>query len=515
MYGSILKAGTVAPVAVVSLSLLGGLLAVLRRRRRRVTGLALGVFDFCHEGHVNLLRRAAARCDRLVVGVHTDAAVRDYKGTQPANSALERAAAVRALGFAHKVVIESDRERLCRREHVNRVFHGDEWDPEAYRNHWGAELVDALGVELMMLPHTPGICSTQLREQVPPLGWWLYSPNETWDRSHIFSHLAELYAQLGGVWFVSEGGRRVVRERFSDAPCALLPGDQGAAEAAAAVEHYGLRAVITAHFNYGAMLKVLGGLPQPMDLVVLSHGRSGKLGASAGARALAAADSAPDPDVPGGRRWRDGTLTVHDWSFADDTYLHLDGFLSGGGRLRNPVPAGRPRLLLLPTWGPEPEKRGLLTSKRWRLALKDLGADVELLLSPHPLLEKDLVTRFVQETGATVLPPHGDSFRHVSDVHVTLSDLSGVFWEALLFDTPALLARAAVETEWPADLPPRPEDLERVVPCIAPEDLAARFAERTARRCPEQRRLAEARLGPVDGQATARLVTRLRAFLAD
>ena len=29
-----------------------------RRQPRPVVGLALGVFDFCHEGHINLIRRA-------------------------------------------------------------------------------------------------------------------------------------------------------------------------------------------------------------------------------------------------------------------------------------------------------------------------------------------------------------------------------------------------------------------------------------------------------------------------
>ncbi|MBK6900876.1 MAG: adenylyltransferase/cytidyltransferase family protein [bacterium] len=57
-----------------------------RVRSRPVVGLTLGVFDFCHEGHLNLLRRAAGMCDRLVVGVHTDEEVRRYKGVQPANS---------------------------------------------------------------------------------------------------------------------------------------------------------------------------------------------------------------------------------------------------------------------------------------------------------------------------------------------------------------------------------------------------------------------------------------------
>ncbi|MBK7702205.1 MAG: adenylyltransferase/cytidyltransferase family protein [bacterium] len=205
-----------------------------------MVGLTLGVFDFCHEGHLNLLRRAAGMCDRLVVGVHTDEEVRRYKGVQPANSELERAAAVRALGIAHTVVVGSDRARLCREHRVKLVFHGDDWDPAAYRRRWGEELIARLGLELVLLPHTPGIDSTRLRAAVPDVGWWLYSSRPEWSRTHIFDHLRDLYARIGGVWFVGEGGRELVRRHFPDAPCALLREDQEAAAAAASIAHYRL-----------------------------------------------------------------------------------------------------------------------------------------------------------------------------------------------------------------------------------------------------------------------------------
>ena len=299
-----------------------------RRRSPPVVGLTLGVFDFCHEGHLNLLRRAAGMCDRLVVGVHTDEEVRRYKGVQPANSELERAAAIRALGIAHTVVVGSDRARLCREHRVKLVFHGDDWDPAVYRRRWGEELIARLGLQLVLLPHTPGIDSTRLRAAVPDVGWWLYSSRPEWSRTHIFDHLRDLYARIGGVWFVGEGGRELVRRHFPDAPCALLREDQEAAVAAASIEHYRLDVIVTAHFNFDAMAPVLRDSPRPIALVALSHGRSGKPGTSADAarrRAALAAD--------GTGTVASGNLTVHDWSFAPDAYLHCDGFLQDGGKI--------------------------------------------------------------------------------------------------------------------------------------------------------------------------------------
>ncbi|MBU1677153.1 adenylyltransferase/cytidyltransferase family protein, partial [bacterium] len=261
--------------------MVAGIALVLRERRRRVTGLALGVYDFCHEGHVNLLRRAAERCDRLVVGVHTDAAVREYKGVQPANSELERAAAIRELGVAEEVVVGSDRAALCRRYRVSRVFHGDDWDSDTYRRRWGEELLAELDIELVMLPHTAGIDSTRLRARVPRIGWWLYSSVPDWSRAHIFSHLRDLYAELGGIWFVAGPGRELVRGELPGAPCVLLEPGQESSAAARAISHHDLDVIVTAHFNYEAMTDVLRDLGHDLDLVVLSHGRSGKPGTSA------------------------------------------------------------------------------------------------------------------------------------------------------------------------------------------------------------------------------------------
>ena len=55
------------------------LAAVLRRRGARVV-FTNGVFDILHVGHLDLLEKARALGDALVVGVNTDASVRRLKG---------------------------------------------------------------------------------------------------------------------------------------------------------------------------------------------------------------------------------------------------------------------------------------------------------------------------------------------------------------------------------------------------------------------------------------------------
>ena len=42
-------------------------------------GYAVGVFDLFHYGHQNLILESIKRCDKIIVGVHTDKFVESYK----------------------------------------------------------------------------------------------------------------------------------------------------------------------------------------------------------------------------------------------------------------------------------------------------------------------------------------------------------------------------------------------------------------------------------------------------
>lgn len=65
-----------------------------------------GGFDLLHLGHVNYLQRARAFGDLLVVGVNSDASLRQLKGPQrPLVPAAERAEMLAALGCVDAVTI--------------------------------------------------------------------------------------------------------------------------------------------------------------------------------------------------------------------------------------------------------------------------------------------------------------------------------------------------------------------------------------------------------------------------
>ena len=78
--------------------------------RWRAMGLSVGFtngcFDLLHPGHISLLSQARAVCDRLIVGLNTDASVRKLKGEgRPVNSEMARAVVLTALATVDAVVL--------------------------------------------------------------------------------------------------------------------------------------------------------------------------------------------------------------------------------------------------------------------------------------------------------------------------------------------------------------------------------------------------------------------------
>ena len=68
--------------------------------------ITYGTYDLLHQGHVNLLSRAKALGDYLIVGVTNDSFDRDRGKLNVRNNVLERVEAVKATGYADQVIIE-------------------------------------------------------------------------------------------------------------------------------------------------------------------------------------------------------------------------------------------------------------------------------------------------------------------------------------------------------------------------------------------------------------------------
>jgi len=76
------------------------------RHLGRKIGFTNGCFDLLHPGHVSLLDQAKAQCDKLVVGLNSDASVKRLKGeSRPVQTETSRATVLASLAAVDLVVI--------------------------------------------------------------------------------------------------------------------------------------------------------------------------------------------------------------------------------------------------------------------------------------------------------------------------------------------------------------------------------------------------------------------------
>ena len=135
-----------------------------------VVGYTTGVYDMFHIGHLNILRRAKQMCDYLIVGVSTDELVQHEKNKTPIIPFEERVEIVKAIRYVDEVVPQIDKKKLdaWHLYHFDKMFVGDDWKgTEAWVNY--EKEFAALGVEIVYLPHTDGISSTQLTDVIKKL----------------------------------------------------------------------------------------------------------------------------------------------------------------------------------------------------------------------------------------------------------------------------------------------------------------------------------------------------------
>ena len=126
--------------------------------------LTYGTFDLLHVGHINLLRRAKAMGDYLIVGLSTDA-FNDAKGKQCVLPYERREAMLRETGLVDQIIPETCWEQKSedvRRYQVDVFVMGDDWT--------GKFDYLASQCEVVYLPRTPDISTTELKEDLKKRG---------------------------------------------------------------------------------------------------------------------------------------------------------------------------------------------------------------------------------------------------------------------------------------------------------------------------------------------------------
>jgi len=136
------------------------------RHRGWRTGFTNGCFDLLHPGHVHLLEQARAACDRLVVGLNSDASVRRLKGlARPVQPEAARAAVLASLASVDLVCIfeEDTPEALLTELRPDVLVKGADY---ALDEVVGADLVRRWGGRVMLAELVPGHSTTATVERI-------------------------------------------------------------------------------------------------------------------------------------------------------------------------------------------------------------------------------------------------------------------------------------------------------------------------------------------------------------
>ena len=123
--------------------------------------LTFGTFDLFHIGHLQILKRAKALGDYLIVGVSTDALNFSKKQRNPICSEKHRMEIIQELKSVDEVFYENSLE--LKRQYIidtkaDILVMGDDWEGRF------DEFKDIC--EVVYLPRTPSISTTQLIEIV-------------------------------------------------------------------------------------------------------------------------------------------------------------------------------------------------------------------------------------------------------------------------------------------------------------------------------------------------------------
>ncbi|MDP1866567.1 MAG: D-glycero-beta-D-manno-heptose-7-phosphate kinase [Bradyrhizobium sp.] len=125
-------------------------------------GFTNGCFDILHPGHVKVLTAARGACDRLVVGLNSDASVKRLKGeSRPVQDERARAEVLAALEAVDLVVIfeEDTPIRLITAIKPSVLVKGGDYTRDQVVGH---EIVEAHGGEVLLIDVLPGFSTTTL-----------------------------------------------------------------------------------------------------------------------------------------------------------------------------------------------------------------------------------------------------------------------------------------------------------------------------------------------------------------
>jgi D-glycero-beta-D-manno-heptose 1-phosphate adenylyltransferase len=144
--------------------------AAMRARKKKLV-VTNGCFDLLHLGHVTYLESARNLGDALLVGMNSDAAVRELKGpSRPVNSENDRAAVLAALESLDGVCLftEATATRFLSIVQPDIYVKGGDYTLETL-NQDERKAVEKAGGKIVIIPFVPGKSTTGILQKISRL----------------------------------------------------------------------------------------------------------------------------------------------------------------------------------------------------------------------------------------------------------------------------------------------------------------------------------------------------------
>ncbi|MFQ6695903.1 MAG: adenylyltransferase/cytidyltransferase family protein [Alphaproteobacteria bacterium] len=133
-------------------------------------GVVCGSFDLIHQGHINLIKNAASRCDYLIVGVNSDNRIiisKKHQPILPQNIRLEIIKELKSVKEAY--IIDNGLELIEYLENkgliVNEYYRGDD-NKNCLEQKQENKILQSKHIKPVYFKHTKGIHTTTIVNKI-------------------------------------------------------------------------------------------------------------------------------------------------------------------------------------------------------------------------------------------------------------------------------------------------------------------------------------------------------------